>query len=48
MATPELELDHDGHPDAGFILPKIGRLKTAVLAKKINHRSIGIKGLGGQ
>ena len=24
MASPELELDHDGDPDAGFILPQIG------------------------
>ena len=30
MANAELELDHDGHPDAGLILSQVWGPKTAV------------------
>src|ERR1039458_5274897 len=35
IATPELELDHDGHPDAGFILSHGWRPKSAVRNSRI-------------
>src|SRR5271169_1897033 len=28
IASPELELDHDGHPDTGFVLSQVWAPKT--------------------